>query len=497
MHPITRRLILVFLTTVFLGAWCFQALAQTPVHELECGKKKKIVWKIEGSPYIIMNAVGLPEHCTLEINKGVEVIFTGDSQMHVSGNLKVKGTKKEQVIFRYQGDPDFHPGNCMISINNTKAHIKGAVFRFAYVAICAGQSDLHVQDCLFTDNARGGIFLNESSAKILNSEFTRTDLGGVAPNGFCITTNNLSPTQIKTVEIIGNNFYGNVTAGQPDPYNEMDFDTIMIHGNYEYFIENNCIHEPDSQAALFIKGWQEADGTCLFPHGTIRNNEVRGRLGNGFCIFNEEGSDPFAFLNAVFNCPVLIENNVLLLEFDGILFPEDYWRGGFNALMVNNACANLINNRVEGWRINADEIGQGGVSIGGAGDFLVAKNCLKNNRQGLSFLNGPGTIHILKNEISGNYTGIAANKWNNVTIELNNIDNEGYNFCIPECELEYHVENNWWGTLDAAVIESKFCGPCSQGDALSSIHYIPFLTEPHPIDPNPCELFLGLCMKIW
>ncbi len=57
------------------------------------------VWDTTGSPYYVTCDVNVPAGQTLEIQPGVEVLFTGHYKFNVNGNLQAIGTEQDSIVF--------------------------------------------------------------------------------------------------------------------------------------------------------------------------------------------------------------------------------------------------------------------------------------------------------------------------------------------------------------------------------------------------------------
>lgn len=127
------------------------------------------VWNIEGSPYIAVDSVIVPEGEQLTIDPGVVVRFEEHMVLIVNGLLRVVGTEDDSVFF-LSNDPDNNLRWAGIQFQNADesglveyAHISGAGWDRAEreaKAILISRSSATIRNCLITNCVEGPNLVN-------------------------------------------------------------------------------------------------------------------------------------------------------------------------------------------------------------------------------------------------------------------------------------------------------------------------------------------------
>ena len=133
-------------------------------------------WTKAGGPYYINGYVLVPRGNTLTIQAGAQVIFNGSWWLSVEGNLEVKGSPTDMVVFK-SNKASPAPGDWRnIRFNSTgKGNISYAEVKHCNYAFMLGHNDGHIMiDHCFMHNistygvwaTRGGFMVNSS---VINS----------------------------------------------------------------------------------------------------------------------------------------------------------------------------------------------------------------------------------------------------------------------------------------------------------------------------------------
>jgi hypothetical protein len=134
------------------------------------------------------------------------------------------------------------------------------------------------------------------------------------------------------------------------------------------------------------------------------------------------------------------------------------------------------------------------VAIYATGNETITNNLLYNNGVGINLeLNEPKTVFVQNNTLRENYEGISINIYamffthtNNVTdgFCFNNFENNIVNIIRLEQYDIFNVSNNWWGTIDSAVINQTIADAVmSFSGQLGQVIYTPILTTRNPNTP--------------
>jgi len=103
--------------------------------------------------------------------------------------------------------------------------------------------------------------------------------------------------------------------------------------------------------------------------------------------------------------------------------------------------------------------GQAGIFIYGDSSPIIEQNTIKQSANGISLLEGNSYPTIINNNLE----------------EISN-----YNLFLNKgVETTINASNNWWGTIDSAVIDQKIWDYSDDFD-LGRVNYTPFLTQSNP-----------------
>ncbi|MBK8129528.1 MAG: hypothetical protein IPK53_11725 [bacterium] len=132
------------------------------------------VWDSTGSPYYVTCDVTVPAGQTLDIQPGVEVLFTGHYKFNVYGNLQAIGTEQDSIVFTraFPTEESKWWGIRFYAAEDTN--------RLSFCRIEWGKADGGTP---FYDYYGGGIFCNQSRLVMSNCEVAwneaRYDGGGI------------------------------------------------------------------------------------------------------------------------------------------------------------------------------------------------------------------------------------------------------------------------------------------------------------------------------
>ena len=496
------------------------------------------------SPYVVLGNAVIRPNTTLTIQAGVQVKFNGNYYLRVEGTLVSQGTATQRVKFTSnratpaRGDWDkIWVANA--AGPNTLSYIE---VEYADRGVQAGDRvtgpyvPLDVPNSVFTNNNMGVYVDAGTTITIQNSSFQNNATGIWNNNGAMTASNNTITNNTDGVHCIGgidvshinnNSIYGNagfnLSMGGP-PQLTLD-------------AENNWWGSVDP-AVIMAKIWDYQDDLNLAtvdfipfldaPNGNpIGQNYLYGNLAGTLT----QSLSPYVVLgNAVIrpNTTLTIQAGVQVkfngnyyLRVEGTLVSQGTAtqrvkftsnratpaRGDWDKIWVANAAGPNTLSYIE------VEYADRGVQAGDrvTGPYVpldVPNSVFTNNNMGV-YVDAGTTITIQNSSFQNNATGI----WNNngamtasnntITnntdgvhciggIDVSHINNNsiygnaGFNLSMggpPQLTLD--AENNWWGSVDPAVIMAKIWD--YQDDLnLATVDFIPFLDAPNgnPIGQN-------------
>ncbi len=137
-------------------------------------------WNIEGSPYVVIEDVLVPNEWELTIEPGVEVRFHNNTGMFVHGRLVVAGAEGFRVNFTSNAT-EKSPGlwdGIVISVDSDENLIEFAKVEYATYGIrCTDGSSVTISHSEFLNNSVGGIEVVASSAYIEDSRISNSHVG--------------------------------------------------------------------------------------------------------------------------------------------------------------------------------------------------------------------------------------------------------------------------------------------------------------------------------
>ncbi len=431
------------------------------------------IWTLENSPYLVVGNLKIEKGVTLEINPGVVIRFDGNYYLMVAGELKSKGTPQNLVTFTSNktnpqpGDwetIEFINSAIPTTFNENGEYTSGSIIQFTKVEYAKTGITYKEGNGLLIDNNiiqnngatswGGGIYLaNISWSKITNNTIRNNSAGtggGLYLESFRgeVTNNTISDNSSMTfggggifVEIhrgkIENNIIndnkGKRNGGGLEIYNswvaETTYSQITIKNNH---IKNNFAEQGGGGIYL------EESKLINLSGNTIENNTAVG--GGGIAYLNLDGQ----IINNI------IQNNTA--KFSGGGISGNNWSSWRTKLSISHN--NILANTSE---INTSHCGGGGIYIDDSA--LIENNIIKQNKAlsgngGSIYIYEEGNIQINNNMFVGN------GSINEIYTDTANID----------------VSNNWWGTTDTSVIESRIYD-YTDDFKRGKITYIPFATS--------------------
>ncbi len=241
---------------------------------LDVSGQQSGIWTLDNSPYYVIGDITIPSNASLEINPGVEVLFTGDYQITAEGILIAEGNQDEIISFKSSNDEDAitHQGirleyegtetnsfdycffkNAENAINSidSPANITNSHFTHNDEAIhifAIGNTnppEIHIEGNLIENSVKSGILIAESSnVMIVNNEITANGTGPQFRGAIqvSIQTTGMPVTPTITENNIHNNHYQGITCVDmfsSNGINAQIFDNIIAE-NYTGVYFYNC-----------------------------------------------------------------------------------------------------------------------------------------------------------------------------------------------------------------------------------------------------------------
>jgi parallel beta-helix repeat protein len=290
---------------------------------------------------------------------------------------------------------------------------------------------------------------------------------GESSSGSTIKNARLDSTNLvvsSSVQISGNTIIGRGSS--------TSFEAILITAGSP-IISDNSIFGAASQRGIRITGGsptisnngimgmiisEEANGAPVISRNTIEGGvlfslggtpTVSGNLITGFEYANYNG-DIDALINRT--------SNEYLSS--GIVFVGDYSNALHDAVVTDNVILGSLD----------------GISVLEGGTTIIQRNLIVNTTR--EALHVASDAIIRDNTIRNNVRGIVVSNAPNVTVNNNNIENNGkYNFYLYTGK-NIDASNNWWGTTDTQVIENSIYDNTFEPYD-GSVHINPILTAPN------------------
>ncbi len=335
-------------------------------------------WDLATSPYNVTGDITIPENSLLEIEAGVEVLFTGDYQITALGRIIAEGTEDSLIAFKasndvtdithqgvrleYEGDEANSFDYCFfknaengINSINSPVNITNSHFTYNDEAIhifAIGNNNpptVHIEENLIENSVKSGILIAESSnVMIINNEITANGTGPQFRGAIqvSIQTTGMPVTPTITENNIHNNHYQGITCVDmfsSNGINAQIFDNIIAEnytGVYFYncsgtlydnqIINNHIEGDMNSGAGIMCYG----GGATPYIAGNLISGNYGGiylTVGAQPVIGAPEMNHPYAYgLNTIQdNIDVNGDNNSVILNninsSINILAKNNYW----------------------------------------------------------------------------------------------------------------------------------------------------------------------------
>ncbi|MDP8207959.1 MAG: right-handed parallel beta-helix repeat-containing protein [Candidatus Electryonea clarkiae] len=137
-HPLQNRSVLLFFIPILLTVLSL-SLSVTTLHaQTEVEGDVYGVWDEEGSPYLVMDTLTIPEDSTLTIEPGVTVEFQDQDDdrfpFYVIGTLEAVGEEGDSIIFQ-SPDAPFHGFILPDDFEDARLHLEYVVVDSVYISI--------------------------------------------------------------------------------------------------------------------------------------------------------------------------------------------------------------------------------------------------------------------------------------------------------------------------------------------------------------------------
>lgn len=401
------------------------------------------VWDLGNSPYIVEGDICVEIGDTLHIRDGVEVIFTGNNNLTVSGKLLVTGSENNHVVFTANNNIT-RGWKGLYFDHSSGSSIEYAKFEnISHVNALRADSceDFNLSNCIFTDLESHSIdnfcllyIYNSSGVEILSNVFSNnrgdgqyTKLINIAEsNSITFESNHIFDNQ-NFLELVAlnfspaenNSFFCNNTISNNESQSFSDMSSSIIRitnrtGNVmqisDNLIEKNANHIGVGGALMLI-----GNGFCVKDNKILNN---RANSGGGI-YFDYQGTG-YASLN-LFENNMIYENNA---SYGGGVYVEGKG-SGCATFKYNDICQNKAS------------VNSGGMYLKGLGGEFSTSYLIGNQ---ITFNESPSGAGIYLKECSG------------LAIYNNNIVyNEGDGVCVTDgtdggCSMTVFNTNIWSNT---------------------------------------------------
>jgi hypothetical protein len=271
------------------------------------------VWTASGNPYYILGNIALNELDNLQIEPGVEIIFTNNYMFNIFGHFTAIGSASDSIFFTVADTSGFQSGT----------HLGWGGLNFAYPA--TGE----ISYCIFEYSKASGISVWQFIT-IQNSTFRMNEGEGIhifdgniiadqiqilnnKGDGFSILQWSFQATQLENFIIKNNDGFG-LRLGEQSAFEANDG---IIEGNqnsgvivgYETYPALSNIVVTGNGNPTSLGGGINVGGGCYLDHVTIISNEAS--FGGGiYC--SPEGLEDLTVTNSI------IENNIATVNGGGI-----------------------------------------------------------------------------------------------------------------------------------------------------------------------------------
>ena len=213
------------------------------------------VWTPAGSPYVVIGNVLVNTNVRLDIQPGVEVLFTQDKYLMIKGTLHAIGTEEDSIIFTAL-DTTQRWQRLWFKPEANGCSLKYCQISYACSSAIYNEDTIYIGYSKITSNYAnyGGGICNGyyGTATITNNTITNNtayDGGGIYNYGTAtITYNTIIDSTYKTIFINSSSItinYNNLNNLNPNGYTVYNntADTINARYNYWYTLDTNLINQ--------------------------------------------------------------------------------------------------------------------------------------------------------------------------------------------------------------------------------------------------------------
>lgn len=324
-------------------------------------------WSAANSPYLIENAIYIPNNDSLIIEPGVTIEFQAHNKILVRGKVIAKGNVNNPILFTSK---DKEEGWLGIEFNDEAPESDTSLFEFCQFEYARASGEirnernggaffiqwtkkLKISNCTFSNCSAtgegGAIFCNMSNVHIYNNKFynnvANSSTGALyLDEGDYLVKNNwfennlskggyyggaLSSFHNNNCEITGNVFYNNTSLGT-------DYNAGAIYARYSTNIYNNLFiknNTPNGRSgALFIRDENEVINNvfldnsgkyagAIYAHnheGVITNNTIYRNIGEiAGAIYNYFYTETAFTNNIIWNNPSINGTTQIFIKDQG------------------------------------------------------------------------------------------------------------------------------------------------------------------------------------
>ncbi|MCK4357285.1 MAG: right-handed parallel beta-helix repeat-containing protein, partial [Candidatus Cloacimonetes bacterium] len=371
------------------------------------------IWTIDGSPYIIDGEITIPNNATLNIESGVEVIFTGFYKFNVQGQLLAIGTEENLIHFTINDTTGF---------SNTNSSAGGwHAIRFDNTPVVNDSSKIiyceleYGKAFGYGEKYGGAIYINNFSKILISNSIISNNITSGWGGGAGIYCENAN------LNISNNEFINNYVSWGRGGGIYCDYSNLIINDN---IFRDNTVNSTASEGA----GIYCDHSNPVITNNVFDNNIASGTGADGAGIYCISSSDPLIIMNNTFVNNQLYGNcdsgSAIGVNYHGyVLISDNYFggnRGGIHISQTTNVIVtqNIFENNVlkttvaigaDSIYISENEINNNtgsGISVGGS-TGIIENNLIfgnSSNQKGAGISVSGSNVIIQNNEIIGNYS---------------------------------------------------------------------------------------------